>query len=134
MVFAFHHSPSAMSGTDGTSTSSAPCNSASPTSSASQRECRRIPALHRELLADHKPTGVEGARLLAPQGEFASRPLRVTDPRSNIGGFMASDSIGGRLACPTFQRLSRLGFLALELHELVDGRVIARPHLGHAPA
>src|ERR1051325_5772600 len=42
IVLAFHHRPSAMSGMDGASTSSAPCSNASPTSRASHGECRRM--------------------------------------------------------------------------------------------
>jgi hypothetical protein len=41
-VFAFHHKPSAMTGTDGAKSSNAACTTANPTSSASRGECRKM--------------------------------------------------------------------------------------------
>src|SRR4051794_4369508 len=42
-VFAFHHNPSATSGTDGATSNNAPCSTAPPTSNASFGEYRRMP-------------------------------------------------------------------------------------------
>src|SRR6266700_5559580 len=117
MVFAFHHSPSAMSGTDGTSTSSAPCSSASPTSRASHGECRRMPVRARALIVKASVGAATACR--------ASMLASV---------FMASPETVDNLFARQFGRLLHSGLFALELAELVDRRVVAYIHFVHAPA
>src|SRR5437879_766273 len=122
-VFAFHHNPTATSGSEGTRRSNAPCSTANPMSNASHGECRRMPS----------PAAV---RNRAASVCVATRPITMSSP-----GFIVTEtklaSIVSSLDCcqgkQTFHRrdclcLRRLfGWLVQEFDELIDRRVIAHP-------